>query len=531
MKTTFKIQHIVGCTLLMLSTMAAAQGAAGDGIGSFEIARFDVAGDTTLGAQPIAQLLTPFTGRSRNFGDVQHAIEALEGAYRARGLSLVRVTLPEQELNQGTVRLVVVESRIGSVKVLGNQQFSSANIRNSVPQLREGQAPNVADISASLRLANENPAKKTVLSLQNGSNDDEVNAVLQVTEDKPWLASVTLDNAGNDATGKTQMTAQYQHFNVADLDHTLSLQFTTTLEQPSRVGVYGVGYHIPLYSKTDALDFYGSYSDVDSGTVSAGAFNLQVSGKGSVWGGRYTHTLARQGTYESRIAFGLEQKAFQNNLGYQGVQIGNDVSVRPLSLMYAGDLAQNTGTTNYYLMGVRNLPGGDRGGDADFARVRVGASNTYGLWRFGISHTQTLPADWQLRLLFNGQWTNDALVPGEQFGAGGAASVRGYSERAIADDQGGVGNVEIYTPGLCSSASTPALQCRLLAFYDRATVRHNNALPGERSDANLASAGVGLRLGVGKHMALQMDVGQVLADSDTQSKGDTRVHAKINLAY
>ena len=511
----------------MLSTLASAQ----DAVGSFEITRFDVVGDTMLGAQPIAQLLSPFTGRLRNFGDVQQALEALEAAYRARGLSLVRVTLPEQELNKGTVRLVVTESHVGTVQILGNKQFSNANIRNSVPQLQEGQPPNVARISASLRLANENPAKKTVLSLQNGDNDDEVNAVLQVTEDKPWLASLSLDNAGNDATGKTQVTAQFQHFNVGDLDHTLSLQFTTTLEQPSRVGIYGVGYHIPLYSLTDALDFYGSYSDVDSGTVSTGAFNLQVSGKGSVWGGRYTHNLPRQGSYESRLAVGLEQKAFQNNLGYQGMQIGNDVTVRPLSLLYAGDLTHGAGATSYYLMGVRNVPGGDRGGDADFARVRAGASSNYGLWRFGISHTQTLPSDWQLRLLFNGQWTADALVPGEQFGAGGAASVRGYSERALADDQGGAANIEVYTPSLCSSTATSALQCRLLAFYDRATVRHNNALPGERTDASLASAGVGLRLGYGKQMSLQMDIGQALLDSDTQSKGDTRVHAKINLAY
>ncbi len=531
MTTQFKMPAIVGGTLLMLSALASAQGTPGVTVDTFDIARYEVVGDSILGAQPVADVLSPFTGKSRNFGDVQRALEALEGAYRARGLNLVRVTLPEQELNHGTVKLVVVETRIGTVQVQGNQQFDKANIRNSVPQLREGRVPNLANISASLRLANENPAKKTVLSLQNADKDDEVNAVLQVTEEKPWLASLSLDNAGNDATGKTQVTAQYQHFNVGNWDHTLSLQFTTTLEQPSRVGIYGVGYHIPLYGMADALDFYGSYSDVDSGSVSTGAFNLQVSGKGSVWGGRYTHNLARRGSYESRLALGLEQKAFQNNLGYQGVQIGNDVTVRPLNLLYAADISHGTGSTSYYLMGVRNLPGGDRGGDIDFARVRAGAPSNYGLWRFGISHSQTLPADWQLRLLFNGQWTADALVPGEQFGAGGAASVRGYSERAVADDQGSVGNIEIYTPNLCGDASTAARQCRLLAFYDRGTVRHNNALPGERTDATLAGAGVGVRVGLGKQVSLQMDVGQALMDSDTQSKGDTRAHAKINLAY
>lgn len=530
MKSTSS-KRLAGYALLVLSATAAAQSNPGDAVGSFEIGRYEVVGDTRLGAAPIAQLLAPYTGKARRFSDVQSAIDALEGAYRARGLNLVRVSLPEQELNQGTVRLVVIETRLRKVQILGNTQFDSANIRRSVPGLVEGQTPEINRISSSLRLANENPAKKTTIALQSAPNDDEVDATLQVVEQKPWMAGLTLDNAGSDATGKTQLTAQFQHFNVAELDHTLSLQYTTTLEQPNRVGVYGLGYHVPLYAWGDALDFYGSYSDVDSGTVSAGAFNLQVRGKGSVVGGRYTHNLPRSESYTSRIAVGLEQKAFQNNLGFQGVQLGRDVTVRPFSALYAGDWTHAAGGTSYYLMGVRNLPGGSNGGEADFAANRVGASTSYGLLRYGLYHTRQFASDWQLRAALNGQVTRDALLAGEQFGAGGATSVRGYSERAASDDQGHLLNLEVYTPALCPSGPGTALQCRMLAFYDAATLSHNNALPGERANANLSSIGLGVRLSMGKYLTAQMDMGQALADSDTQSKGSTRTHLKINFAY
>lgn len=522
---------LVGCTLFLLSALAAAQPSPGDAVGSFEITRYEIVGDTVLGAAPMTQLLAPFTGKQRHFSDVQRAIDALEAAYRARGLSLVRVSLPEQELNQGAVRLVVTETRVRRVQVTGNTRFDTANIRHSVPGLIEGKTPHITQISSSLHLANENPAKKTTLSLQSAPNDDEVDATLQVVDEKPWTLGLALDNAGSEATGKTQLTAQFQHYNVAGLDHSLSLQYTTTREQPNRVGVYGVGYHIPLYAWGDALDFYGSYSDVDSGTVSAGAFSVQVRGKGSVLGTRYTHNLARSDHYASRIAVGLEQKAFQNELGFQGAQLGRDVTVRPLSAIYAGDWTHASGATNYYLMGVRNLPGGDHGGESDFAANRADASTSYGLLRFGVNHTRQFASDWQLRLALNGQITRDALVPGEQFGAGGANSVRGYGERALSDDQGHAVNLEMYTPGLCAGGATVAVQCRLLAFYDAAAVTHNNALPGERTDASLSSAGIGVRLSYGRQLSVQMDVGQVLTDSDTQSKGDRRVHLKMNLAY
>lgn len=522
---------LFGHVLLLFSTLAMAVESSEDSIGTFEIGRFEVVGDTLLGAVPIAQLLSRYTGKERHFSDVQQAMESLEGAYRERGFNLVQVLLPEQELNQGAVRLVVKETRIGKVKVAGNTVFDETNIRQSVPELSEGKIPNFTRISSDLRLANENSAKKTALSLQNDGSDGEVNATLQVLDEKAWTAGVMLDNAGNENTGKTQMTVQYQHFNVANLDHTLSLQFTTTLEQPSRVGVYGAAYHIPLYGWSDSLDFYGSYSDVDSGTISAGAFNLQVSGKGSILGGRYNHNLARQGNYESKLVIGLEQKAFQNNLGFQGVELGNDVTVRPLSLIYSGDLKQATGNTSFYLMGARNVPGGDHATESDFSRIRQGASSNYSLLRYGISHMHTLPSDWQLRALLNGQITHDSLVPGEQFGAGGATSVRGFVERAVSDDQGILANLELYTPSLCASDEGSAMQCRLLAFYDAGNVTRNNPLPGERTAVFIASAGIGFRMAVGKTLTVQMDMGQVLVDSDLQSKGDRRVHLKINLAY
>lgn len=522
---------LFGCALVFLSAAALADASPVESVGAFSIARFDVAGDTVLGAAPIAQLLAPFTGTARHFSDVQSAMESLENAYRARGLTLVRITLPEQELNQGTVRLVVTETHVRTVQISGNTHFDNANIRRSLPGLVEGQTPRITEISNSLRLANENPAKKTTIALQSTANDDEVDATLQVVDDKPWMAGLALDNAGSDATGKTQLTAQLQYFNVAGLDHSLSLQYTTTLEHPNQVGAYGVGYHIPLYALGDALDFYGSYSDVDSGTVSAGAFNLQVRGKGSVLGGRYTHNLARIDNRTSRISIGMEQKAFQNNLGFQGTQIGQDVTVRPFSALYAGDWTHTSGATSYYVMGVRNLPGGDHGGDANFSGNRYGAPSNYSLLRYGLSHSQQFASDWQWRAALNGQISRDALVPGEQFGAGGATSVRGYSERAASDDQGSVLNLEIYTPSLCNGAVQSNWQCRVVAFYDAATLTRNNALPGERKNANLSSVGLGVRLGLGKTITAQMDVGKALADSDTQSKGDTRVHLKINLAY
>lgn len=527
--TSPTLRLIAGAALTTLAL--ACHSAEDDAIGRFEIDRFEVAGNTLLAKAQIDRVLAPYTGKSRSFGDVQQALEALEAAYHGIGYHVVQVALPEQELNQGVVRLQVVETRLGKIRIEGSLHHDEANIRRSVPGLREGLPPDLGRISSSLKLANENPTKKTTLQLQSGERDNEIDALLKVSDEKPWRVAAMVDNSGNRTTGQTQLTTQLQYANVANADHVLSLQYTTTVQKPSQVSVYGVGYHIPFYSLGDSMDLFASYSDVDSGSVLAGIVNLQVSGRGTILGARYNQNLRRAGDYESRLSYGLDHREYRNNVLVQGTQLGNDVTVHPLSVTYGGTWTLSQSEFNFNVTGMRNLPGGERGAQADFDRVRAGARAAYTILRYNANYVRALPGDWQLRLGFTGQQTGDALVPGEQFGAGGATTVRGFNERDLSNDRGQLINAELYTANLCAGITAIAAQCRALAFYDAAQVRRNEALPGEQDNASIASVGLGMRMAVGKSMTMQLDYGRVVNAGVTQARGDSRVHVRIGLTY
>lgn len=500
-------------------------------IGRFEIVRFAVDGNTLLPPHELDQLLLPYAGKNRDFSHVQRALEALEHAYHKRGFNVVRVVIPEQELNQGVVHFRVAETRIGKVHVGGNKNFDTANIRRSLPGLREGTVPNIDDISASLRMANENPAKKTRMQLKNSSKDSEIDVDLQVEDSKAWTVAANLDNTGNANTGNHHVGALFQHANFAGLDHVLSMQYTTTTEKPEQVSVYGFGYHIPMYYLGDSIDVYGSYSDVDSGTVSAALLNLQISGKGTVAGARYNQNLSHDGSYDSKLSYGVDYKAYKNNIQLLGVQLGNDVTVHPISLSYAGVWTGSSKTVNFSLTGLHNIPGGEQGSSDDFNRARTGAPTQYNILRYAANYTQALPKDWQMRWVFNGQYTADSLIPGEQFGAGGASSVRGFPERELSNDAGNFISAELYTPNLCKGTAKVAMQCRLLGFSDFASVSRNNPLPGEQTRASIGSVGAGLRVNVDKYLNWLIDVGHVVDGGPTQVKGTNRVHFKLGISY
>ena len=102
--------------------------------------------------------------------------------------------------DHGEVKLRAIEPRIGRITVEGNQYFSEANIRRSVPSLREGATPRTRDIAKDARLGNENPAKQSAVLLRAGEGEEQIDATIRVADVNPTRYSVSLDNTGNEAS-------------------------------------------------------------------------------------------------------------------------------------------------------------------------------------------------------------------------------------------------------------------------------------------------------------------------------------------
>ena len=521
--------HFSCCFLLLLAVLMCAAipaSAQENTLVTFNITRFEVSGNSFLPAADVGKVLEPYTGKSRSFSDVQAAKESLETLFRQRGFALVSVNLPEQELNHGVVKLVLIQPKIGKVLIDGNKSFTSDNIRRSFPALKEGESPNVDAISASLKLVNENPAKKASFALQAGEHADEVDARIKVNDQKLWKVGVNLDNSGSAETGKTHLGLNAQYANLFDRDHVLGLFYLTTVEKPSSINVYGLNYHIPLYGLGDSLDIYGSYSDINSGTVSTGLGDLDIAGEGIMLGAHYNQQLGRIGQYESKLVYGADYKAYKNSMLFLGgYDLGNDVTVHPFSLSYVGNWTLDKGTAGVSLAAIHNLGGNTE----EISLVRDGAKDDYSILRYSLDYSRSLKADWLFRLQFSGQYSANALIPGEQFGVGGSNSVRGFMAREVANDSGQLTNLEIYSPNTCSAFQTS--QCRILAFYDMGHVSRNNALAGELNRESISSAGLGLRVNIAQSLSMQMDYGVVVESGGSQQEGDSRLHVAMNWAY
>jgi hemolysin activation/secretion protein len=238
------------------------------------------------------------------------------------------------------------------------------------------------------------------------------------------------------------------------------------------------------------------------------------------------------------VVFGIEQRAYLNQCTITGLPpgacgpAGESVTVQPLTIEWAlqrgGALVAglNVALTN-------NLGLGGRHGDAaDFEAVREGAKRRYTVLRAGGYLSTPVLEDWTFTLRANAQFAADPLVPGEQFGIGGSATVRGYEEREITGDSGLVAGLELIGPRWEGSFGAQKIDLRLLAFADAGSVRNQNAAvcSGTRTQCNLASFGIGARLGTGP-VQTRLSVANALEDGASTRRGDWRTHFTMSASF
>jgi hemolysin activation/secretion protein len=286
------------------------------------------------------------------------------------------------------------------------------------------------------------------------------------------------------------------------------------------------------------VDVFAAYSRANGGETATAAGQLQFNGDGQVIGVLVNKQLQRFGEFEQKIGIGLDLRLFLNDCEILGLppgacgSAGESVSVNPLSLAYT---ARKGGRTPAgFSFGLSQNLGllGRNGSAANFEAVRPGAPKHYWLGRAGGFATMTLPQQWKLHGRISGQFTPDALVPGEQFGIAGANTVRGYLEREVVGDQGLAGSVELYAPEFVEPFGTPQSMLQLLAFADAGKVWNHESTPcvGAQSSCPLASFGVGLRWEL-HSLQVRIDLAHALKNGNSTSAGENRASFLATLNF
>ncbi len=434
--------------------------------------------------------------------------------------------------------------------------FTSRQIRQKLERsmVRPGQPFNYHLLYSQFRDINSNPdlGANIELRLPKGAEANDTRAMgvdVSVKESYPLHGIVGIDNYSTDSADNWTARATLQRLNLWKAEHALTLNGFSALNG-SLYGGAG-SYYIPftLGSRDAAFTLHGGYSKVDSDDV---VRFIDVEGDGYFYGAQGSVELLDSVRHSLRLALGLTYRHTKDHLvlhedGAKYPLEESGVNLLPLSLalMYSSkDLDSMMGRNYATVEGVYNVGGSN---EDEFHAMRQDADKDYWLARAQLARIQTVggtfDADkgWAGRSMvfakLDTQYAGGALVPAEQMGVGGAASVRGYKEREFLGDHATVFTLEYRTPLYLGLVTRPtegkSAQDRLqfVVFSDVGGIWREDVLPGEDDSQMLWGAGAGLRFAWSDYLQMRFDLGFPLKETNESETGKPAVHVSVQAQF
>lgn len=143
-----------------------------------------------------------YEGRELALKEINEAVGKMNHELMQRGFSTSRVVIPEQNLSEGTLRLVLQIGRIHAVRFAeGSDTLYTYNLF----PFREGDVLNVRDIEQGLEQAKRLPSQDITVKLLPAQEPQMTDLVLTVMCSKNVYGTISLDDSGLKDTGKLQL--------------------------------------------------------------------------------------------------------------------------------------------------------------------------------------------------------------------------------------------------------------------------------------------------------------------------------------
>jgi hemolysin activation/secretion protein len=502
----------------------------------------------------LAARLRPILGAPVDMQTVARLREAVTAHYQAQGRPFVDVGVPEQDVTEGVVQLVITEFRVGRIAVEGNRWTRDARIR-AAAGLTEGAAIDKPALDARLGQLGTGRFLTVTPEFRPGTTPGTTDVTLRAADRFPLEFTAAISNTGAPATGWERIALGVTWGDAFGLGHTIGWQFSTSpdfwhdrgsptgKERPPGFVGNSLSWQVPL-PWGHSLSFNGGLMR-QSPRLGP---DLGARGRTLLAGASYNVPLgpprflgAAEGSQEIAIAY--DYKRSNNDLSFGGllVQQGfNEVS--QFTLRYTLARPDALGMTQLLANAVGS-PGGmtPENTDRAFQPQGLGRSGTpgararYAYGRATVTRITPLPAEFALVLRGTGQIATGTLLPSEQLPLAGVDAVRGYQEFGVAASQGVTLSAELRLPGVALgqllSARLPedGFQPHLFADWGRGW----NPTPSDAAPARnrAASVGAGARYEIAPNLTLRLEQGWQLIEAKRQSAASPFLHVAVTTTW
>lgn len=466
---------------------------------TFKLTKVIITGNTIYSSRQLACLFAPHMNKTISLADLEADVQKVSDKYRDAGYVLTRAILPAQEIENGVVRVQVVEGYISKVVVSGDPWSSKQLLEQHGAVVMCSRPLQAKVLEREILLSNDIPGMS-------------VQAVITPSKNIPGSADLNLVATRKRVSGY----ASYDNFStryLGPLETSLGANYNSVWPNDTNA------IHLVAASTMDEMYFYELvHTQI-----------LDVNGLNFTIGANYTqtkpgftldifHIVGRSFAGYSSLVYPVIRSR-TNNLFLRAAANYQNVSSLLLGEPNYNDLIRTVSFGGYYngpdpLKGANSLELGLTQGLPIWGAVQhVNQSRPDGRVTFtkanlNVVRTQPLYKRLSLLTAAQGQYTRNSLLATEQYSYGGPLFGRGYDLGEIVGDKGYGAKVELH---LLTQPEWKILNTiDFFVFYDAGEIWNYDDLnqPGQQS---ATSTGVGANFTFMPQLTGQFFVGKPLS--------------------
>jgi hemolysin activation/secretion protein len=460
---------------------------------SFFVKTIQVEGNTIFDNTTLAPLVEVGQGRDMSVGELNKLANKVTSFYAEHGYILSEAYIPQQKVQDGVVKLVVAEGRIGSVQVQGNKKIKSEDVLKRLKKLNSGKVLKEQSLEDVLLQLNDQVGVSVRSTLRPGDLPGTSDLVLDISESENYFFGIDGDNFGSRFTGENRFGATASVGNILSLGDQFYLRGVKSSEDLNFINASYL-YFFNEWGFSAKFDYTHSNFGLGRSLTA-----LKAGGDANLFVGELGLPIYRSRSLQLGLIGGFEYRIYENfqlnttvtsddEIGDVFFGLGGNYRDALLGWTFFDGRVQQTVFDESQ---TRSL---DRTGGNDDATIA-----TLDVTRF--QNTNVLNSYFILKAL--GQVSSERVLSPDQFSIGGVGTVRGYPLAEFSGDDGFVLSAEYVLPfpmrvPLGSSGLHLDEILSMVGFLDWGGVFVQDRVVGESRDEYISGYGFGLQINIPK---------------------------------
>ncbi len=467
---------------------------------------FRFTGNTAISTAELDTLLSGYIGQSCGLEKIREAALKVTDAYLRHGLTLAKAYIPPQTIEGGIVNIAIIEGRIGAITIEGNKNYSSSFIRRYLTGGHTGQQLSIEQLETGLLLLNSKFTDlKVTANIEPGKEPGTADVHIKVEDSSPLHLTLSSNNYGSKYVSRYRFGAQGEWVNALIPGGKLTAS-TLIGEKTDNMRVYSGSYEFPVNSAGTSIGITAFDGNFDMGLDFAqlGIHNHETSGELFI-----AHPLVKRrlSNLSAKLGFRISNTGF-----YYLDELSAKDKARAIYAQLQGDQVFLGGRGIFGLtvfQGLGTALDGSSSSD-QLPPSRQNASNSFTRINLDLGRYQPFTDVFSATLRVSGQWSDNALMAGEEWQIGGVNSVHGYTAGEASGDRGYVTSL-----ALTASPLEKKNQLQISAFLEHGYAYKKYYSVGSKQTHELTGVGMGVtsHLDTFASTDLRLDIGYPLDPS------------------